>query len=160
MEKKEGRAAKQGTERLLLRLKELDGTERFAVLATECDGKPYASLVAYACTPDMKGVLFATDRRTRKYRNILRGDSVALLIDTRSSVGRVLEEGEALTITGRASVVRRGRMRDSLAGHYAVKHPSLEGFVNAPDTALVTVSIEEMVHVTRFQKVSVWKREP
>ncbi|MEI6153894.1 MAG: pyridoxamine 5'-phosphate oxidase family protein, partial [Deltaproteobacteria bacterium] len=65
------------------RLNELNRTEFFAVLATDSNGHPYTSLVAYAITPDLKKVLFATPKGTRKYKNILNSEHVALLIDNR-----------------------------------------------------------------------------
>jgi heme iron utilization protein len=141
------------------RLKVLDGIEQFAVLATEQAGHPYVSLVAYTWTEDMKRILFATDRDTRKYKNILRGGYVAFLIDNRARAGKALEQGEAFTITGRASVVRRGATRDRLTAHYIQKHPLLEEFVKSPATALVAVQVNEVIHVTQFKNVVSWKRE-
>jgi nitroimidazol reductase NimA-like FMN-containing flavoprotein (pyridoxamine 5'-phosphate oxidase superfamily) len=66
------------------RLEMLDRMEYFAVLATDDDRKPYTSLINFALTPDDKTIIFATPRATRKYRNMIKTKSVALLIDNRS----------------------------------------------------------------------------
>ena len=83
------------------RLREMNHLERFAVLASQEEGRPYASLVAYALSPDLRTVIFATPKNTRKYKNIVKVDHVALLIDNRST-DLPIAKGEAITLTGRA----------------------------------------------------------
>jgi heme iron utilization protein len=70
---------------VLERLSARDKDQLHAILATESDGQPYTSMIAYALTPDNKGIVFATPRKTRKYKNILKNNRVSLLIDTRSN---------------------------------------------------------------------------
>lgn len=139
------------------RLAALDRTERHAVLATVAGAHPFASLVAYALTPDLKGVVFATPRETGKYRNILRNASVALLIDTRSNSRRAYLKAEVVTIRGRAKPVRRGARWRELSGLLAAKHPDLAAFIAAPSTKLVLVSVERCYHVSAFQTVTEWR---
>ena len=141
------------------RLKLLDRTQAFAVLATEDVGRPYTSLIAFALSPDLTKVLFATPKTTRKYRNILKGKHVALLIDDRSRRGKALLQAEALTIVGAAAPIKRGKARDELAAIFVRKHPDLEEFIQSSTTALICVAIKECVHVSQFQTVSVWRVE-
>jgi heme iron utilization protein len=141
------------------RLRVLNKKQRHAVLATDARGHPYTSLVAFACTPDGKGVLFATPRSTRKYRNILSNCMVSLLIDTRSNADRAYTEAESVTILGKAHPVRKGLQRDNLAEIFIRKHPRLTEFVFYPETALIYVEMLHCVHVTRFQTVSEWFKE-
>ena len=75
----------KGNVSVLERLHLLNKTQKHAVLATDSDGQPYTSLIAYALTSDMKGIVFATPKDTSKYRNILKNRRVSLLIDTRSN---------------------------------------------------------------------------
>jgi hypothetical protein len=145
----------KGTAAVPERLKVLDREELFAVLATGDDGQPYTSLVAYALTPDMKKILFATPKNTRKYTNIVRSAHVALLIDTRSKRKKTLLETEAITIIGIAKPVRKGKLWDEFAETLLKKHPDLEEFLNSFTTALMVVDITQCVHVSRFQTVSV-----
>jgi hypothetical protein len=141
------------------RLKVLNRTQRQAVLATVSDEQPFTSLIAYTLTPDMKGVIFATPKDTTKYRNILKQKQVAILIDTRTKTRSDYLETEAVTIIGTARPILRGKVRSELAEIFVKKHPKLTPFVNSPTTALIFVEISHCLHVSGFQRVSVWRVE-
>ena len=49
------------------KLKELFDKQRIGVLSTQKRNRPYASLVAFVVTEDLKSFIFATPRSTRKY---------------------------------------------------------------------------------------------
>ena len=147
---------KKGIESVPERIKVLNETQYFAVLATDDNGRPYASLVAYAFTPELRKVIFATPENTRKYKNILIARHVALLIDNRSNTYTDIMNTEAITVTGTAKRVKRGKAWQELAHIYIVKHPELEEFLNAPTTALMILEVEQCVHVGKFQTISVW----
>jgi nitroimidazol reductase NimA-like FMN-containing flavoprotein (pyridoxamine 5'-phosphate oxidase superfamily) len=138
------------------RLKVLDRMEYFAVLATDDDGQPYTSLVNFALTPDCKAVIFATPRATRKYRNMIKTKSVALLIDSRSKKTKNLMGTEAVTVIGNARPLRRGKAWKAFANIYIRKHPDLAEFVYSPSTAFMVVDAIRCVHVSQFQTISVW----
>jgi nitroimidazol reductase NimA-like FMN-containing flavoprotein (pyridoxamine 5'-phosphate oxidase superfamily) len=138
------------------RLAVLDKTQKHAVLATDSAGAPYASLISYACTPEMREVIFITPKATRKYRNILKNKQVSLLIDTRSNTEKDYLGAESVTITGIAKPVRNCRKKAELAAIFIRKHPRLEEFVLSPETALISVEIIKVIHVTRFQSVTIW----
>lgn len=140
------------------RLKMLDRVERFGVLATQEEGKCYASLVAYALSPDLRTAVFATPKKTRKYRNIIKADEVALLLDNRSQDSPITR-AEAITLTGRAKPLRKGKERDRLSAFYLAKHPDLKDFVKSSTTALVALRIDQAVHVGNFQTVTLWQPE-
>jgi nitroimidazol reductase NimA-like FMN-containing flavoprotein (pyridoxamine 5'-phosphate oxidase superfamily) len=146
----------KGTAVIPERLKALDAHEHFAVLATDDNGRPYTSLVSYALMPDMKRLVFATSRKTRKYANIVHSANVALLIDNRSQKRNKLLKTEAVTIIGIAKPVRKSGFRDKLVETLLNKHPALEEFIRAPATALFVVDINQCVHVNQFQRVTVW----
>jgi nitroimidazol reductase NimA-like FMN-containing flavoprotein (pyridoxamine 5'-phosphate oxidase superfamily) len=139
---------------VIKRLKKLNSQEPHAVLATELKGNPYTSLVAYALTPDGKGIIFATPRKTRKYKNILKNKNVSLLLDNRTNTTRDYLGAEAVTILGKARAVRRGKEYATLAGILANKHPGLQDFIHSPSTALILIEIHQCIHVSRFQTVS------
>ena len=60
-------------------------SQRLAVLATHQEGQPHTSLVAFGVTPDLREIVLATPRTTRKFTNLLADDRVALLFDNRSN---------------------------------------------------------------------------
>jgi len=51
-------------------LRKLLRSQLLAVLSTQNQGQPYASLVAFASSDDLKSLYFATSRSTRKYANL------------------------------------------------------------------------------------------
>lgn len=138
------------------RLKVLDRREYFAILATDDDGQPYTSLINFALTPDCKAVIFATPRATRKYRNMIKTKSVALLIDNRSKKTKNLMGTEAVTVIGKARPLRKGKTWEAFANVYIKKHPDLAEFIHSPSTALMVVDATRCIHVSQFQTISVW----
>jgi nitroimidazol reductase NimA-like FMN-containing flavoprotein (pyridoxamine 5'-phosphate oxidase superfamily) len=147
----------RGTVSVLARLKRFDRTQRHAVLATTLNERPHASLVAFAITPDGRGLLFATPRGTTKYRNMIENNRVSLVVDNRENDGTDYLDAEAFTIFGRAREVHKKLERTALAGVLAGKHPVLREFIDAPTTALILVRIERCLHIGRFQTVTPWK---
>jgi nitroimidazol reductase NimA-like FMN-containing flavoprotein (pyridoxamine 5'-phosphate oxidase superfamily) len=140
------------------RIAVLDRKRRHAALATDAGGQPYLSLVAFALDADGAGVLFATPRGSRKYRNLRGNPRVSLLLDTRGERDRDYAAAEAVTVLGRASVLRAGSAaRRAAEGILLAKHPGLRSFVGAPTTAVVRVAIAEAIHVGGFQRVTRWR---
>ena len=159
MKKSEGSVpdrVKKGTAPVLERLNAFDKDQLHAVLATESDGQPYTSMIAYALSPDKKGVIFVTPKDTHKYKNILKNNRVSLLIDTRSNTEKDYVGAESLTILGSAIPVRKGEKWLELAGVLTRKHPNLNEIIHSPETKLIFVQISRCIHVTRFQTVSEW----
>lgn len=145
---------KEGTVDVLGRLDILNKNQPHAVLATASGDKPYTSLIAYALTPDLKGLIFATPRNTRKYRNIMKNNNVSLLIDSRSNTARDYMNAESITIIGKAYIEKKGKKKDMLAGILIRKHPRLKKFIDAPSTALILIKTIKCIHVSSFQVVS------
>jgi uncharacterized protein YhbP (UPF0306 family) len=127
-------------------------TQKLAVLSTHHKGQPYASLVVFASTEDLKQILFATTRTTRKYDNIVHDPRVALLIDSRSNLNTDIQGAIAVTATGRAEEVT-GKEKDASLKIYLSKHPHLKDFVHSPTCALLRVKVETYYMVSKFQKV-------
>jgi nitroimidazol reductase NimA-like FMN-containing flavoprotein (pyridoxamine 5'-phosphate oxidase superfamily) len=147
----------KGSVPVLKRLALLNKTEWHAVLATASGRTPYTSLVAFALTPDNKGILFATPKDSTKHRNMLQNKNVSLLIDTRSNQKKDYLHAESLTILGTVTVLRKNAGGKALATVLAKKHPGLSGFIKSPKTAVMLVKITACLHVSKFQEVSVWK---
>jgi nitroimidazol reductase NimA-like FMN-containing flavoprotein (pyridoxamine 5'-phosphate oxidase superfamily) len=127
-------------------------TQRLAVLSTQMSGRPYSNLVAFAATSDLKDILIATTRATRKYANVIAEPRVSLLIDDRSNKETDFGETSAVTVLGTAAEVQ-GQQREQYLQIYLQKHPYLMEFVCAPTCALIKVKVERFIMVTRFQEV-------
>jgi general stress protein 26 len=134
-------------------LRELFATQRLAVLATQEEGgHPYANLMAFAVSDDLKTILLVTGRSTRKYANLRQNPHVALLIDNRSHQPSDIHEAMAVTVLGEAEEVSEAE-RDRLLHTYLVKHPHLEEFASSPSSALFRVDVNRYYLVRRFQHV-------
>ena len=133
-------------------LKRLFESQQLGVLATYGEGQPYSSLVAFAATDDLRYLLFATTRATRKYANLSAESRVAILVDNRSNQDTDFHRAIAVTALGKAEEVQE-RERGSFLNLYLAKHPYLEEFVNSPTCALLKVSVDRYYMVSRFQNV-------
>lgn len=140
------------TQEVLEIIQELLTSQRLAVLSTQNQGQPYSNLVAFAVTPDLKFLLFATGRATRKYANLLADPRVSLLIDNRSNEAADFARAAALTILGQAWEMY-GADRQHLLSIYLERHQYLRDFVTSPNCALLRVKIEKFILVNRFQDV-------
>lgn len=135
------------------RLKELFSSQSLAVLATHGEGQSYGSLVAFAVTDDLKRLLFATTRATRKYANLMKNPRVAMVMDSRSNKESDFHQAIAVTATGRVKEAV-GSEKDRLTRLYLSKHPHLVDFVSSPTCALVILEVETYYLVSQFQNVT------
>ena len=129
-------------------------TQKLAVLSTHGSGQPYASLVAFVSSPDLKHLYFATARTTRKYHNLDVDPRVAMLMDSRSNLESDIHTAVAVTATGTAGEVRE-QEKDPGVRLYLSKHPYLQDFIRAESCALIRVKVETYYLVSRFQQVMV-----
>lgn len=133
-------------------LKDLFSSQRLAVLATQSETQPYGNLVAFAATHDLRHLLFATTRATRKYDNISSNPRIAMVVDNRSNQEADFHQAAAVTATG---VVKEteGSERARFQKLYLAKHPYLREFVSSPTCALLKVEVETYYIVSQFQNV-------
>ena len=135
-------------------LKNLFSSQPLAVLATQGNGQSYGNLVAFAATEDLKGLLFATDRGTRKFANITMDPRVAMVMDSRTNQKADFQRAVAVTATGIVEEVENME-RDYLLKLYLLKHPHLKKFVKSPNSALLRVKVNAYYVVKGFQNVMV-----
>lgn len=134
-------------------LKDLFSSQRLAVLATQSKQQPYGNLVAFMATRDLKHLLFATTRATRKYANILSNPRIAMVVDNRSNREDDFHQATAVTATGTVRETE-GAERNRFQKLYLSKHPYLREFVSSPTCALLKVEVERYTVVNRFQNVT------
>jgi heme iron utilization protein len=134
-------------------LRKLFSFQLLAVLGTQSQTGPYGSLVAFYATDDLKRLLFATARLTRKYDNLTKTPQVAMVIDNRSNKGEDFHEAIAVTAIGKANEVG-GQEKEHFKGLYLAKHPGLFDFLQSPDCALLKIEVETYYIVREFQQVT------
>jgi len=142
-------------EQLKQQLIQLFASQRLAVLSTQHEGQPYASLIAFAASDDLKELIFATPRSTRKFAYLQACPKVALLIDSRSNEDADIHQAIAVTVLGTAVEVPSKDVNRALE-HYLARHPHLEEFARSASTAVIRVIVETCYVVSRFQEVVEW----
>lgn len=130
-------------------LREIVSTQYFAVLNTIGQGLPHSNLVSFAATEDLKSLVFVTGRNTRKYRNVQDNHNVSLLIDNRTNRPSDTSQATAIAAIGiaREEIENRSLLRDI----FLARHPQLRHFVEAPDSAIMLVTIRKYI-VAAFDK--------
>ena len=138
--------------KLIAMIKSLFHTQNLGVLATRGKEYPYCTLVGFAGTDDLKHIIFATLRNTRKYGNIKTYPMISILIDSRSNRVDDFKDAMALTILGNAHEAE-GEERDRLSGLYLARHTHLKEFIKDPNCALMVLDVRKYIMVTHFQQV-------
>jgi len=137
------------------KVRELLTSQRLAVLCSDLAGTPYCNLVAFAATADLKTILFATTRASRKYRNLQKNSAVSLLIDNRSNDPADFHRAVAITVMGGADL--NAPAEESLKTLFLEKHPHLEPFLASPTVSLIMIPVDSYILVERFQDVKILK---
>jgi hypothetical protein len=134
-------------------LRKLFYDQLLAVLGTQSQSGPYGSLVAFYATDDLKYLLFATTRSTRKYDNLIRTPQVAMVIDNRSNKEGDFHEAIAATAIGKVKEVN-GPEKEQFKALFLAKHPGLFDFVQSPACALLKIEVGTYYIVRQFQQVT------
>ena len=134
------------------RVRKLFESQKLAVVATQTGGQPYASLVAFVTTDDLRHIFFVTARTTRKFSNLTSDSRVAVLINSSVNQESDFHDAISITVTGNAEEIKDSE-RQSILELYLSKHPYLEDFVRSPSCALIRVTARSYYMVQNFQNV-------
>lgn len=136
------------------RLTDLFSGQKLAVVSTtQPDGHPYASLVAFVASEDLKYMYFATSRATRKYGNLQKDARAAILVNNSRNQSADFYQAMAATGIGHA-VELSDDAAQAARGRYIERHPYLEDFVKSPSCALFQVTLQAYYLVENFQNVT------
>ena len=136
-------------------IKNLLESQRFAVIATKGEIEPYANLVAFISTKDLKHIIFATSKHTKKYNNLIKNSKISMLIDNRGNKPDDIKKAVVVTAIGIADELKNDL--NFYRNLYLKKHPYLEDFIKSPDTVLINLNVERFLLVDHFQNVKVIK---
>ncbi len=132
-------------------VKKLLSSQQVGALSTEYEGQPYASLIAYATSEDLKSILFATERSTRKYMNMSVNPKAAVLVDNRA---KRMDVDAAMAVTAMGSVEEvKGEDWKNLSETYLSKQPAFAGFLES--AALMRLRVENYVVVKGLKRIDV-----
>lgn len=141
------------------RIDRLFNAQLQGVLATQHQAQPYTSLMAFAHTPDLRYLIFATYRDTQKHANLLLNSAVSFLIDNRSNDPADYQHAVAISVCGRAQAIPDDE-RAAFLAIYLARHPTLRDFATSPDCALLRVAVSCYRVVSQFQAVELLAIEP
>ncbi|MCG8617272.1 MAG: pyridoxamine 5'-phosphate oxidase family protein [Desulfobacterales bacterium] len=131
-------------------LKRLFTDQKLAVLSTQKAGQPYANLVAFSFSEDLRYLYFLTPEDTRKYENLAACDRVALLIHSAANREEDFSDAMAVTALGKAETVKD---KSAHLKNFLARHPRLAEFSEKLTTVMIRIEIESFVTVNRFQNV-------
>ncbi len=140
------------TDKIRQDLKELLSSQNLAVLSTHQAGQPYASLVAFVVTEDLKHLFFVTPKTTRKFANLSADCRVAMLINSSQNQAADFHQALSVTVIGSAEEVS-GDEKKKYLQFYLARHPHLQDFAKSPTCALVRVTAQSYYLVNNFQNV-------
>lgn len=144
---------------LRARIDDLFNTQLQGVLATQQHAQPYTSLMAFAHTPDLRYLIFATYRDTQKHANLLLNSAVSFLIDNRSNDPADYQHAVAISVCGCAQAIPDDE-RAAFLAIYLARHPTLRDFATSSDCALLRVAVSCYRVVSEFQAVELLAIEP
>jgi len=133
-------------------LREMLENQLLGVLGTHHDGEPYTSLVGFAAASDLKHLLFATGRATRKHANLVADARASMLVDTRTNRPADFTEASAATAVGVVEEVSDSEQPE-FDRIFLAKHPHLESFVRSPSCVRLRLRVSVYMVVTHFQHV-------
>ena len=133
----------------------LFSSQKLAVLCTHRGDQPYASLVAFATSEDLRFIYIITPKTTRKFTNLAANPLVSLLITSSENQESDFHRAAAVTVNGSAAEISRKKGSD-LIKRYLDKHPYLEDFARSPSCALVEIKVKSYFLVRNFQNVMEW----
>jgi heme iron utilization protein len=149
----EAGATMEKSEQFRIRLRELFSEQALAALATHQAGQPYANLVAFQASDDLRYIYFVTPKTTRKFANLTADNRVAVMVNNSMNRDSDFHRAISVTAVGRATEVQ-GVDKEAALVKYLNKHGHLEDFAKAPTSALIRVTVETYYMVTNFQTVT------
>jgi len=140
------------TEEIQSRLRDLCNSQKLAVVSTQSGGQPYASLVAFVASEDLRQIFFVTARTTRKFAYLTKDSRVAVLINSSTNEESDFHDAISITVIGTAEEIRDPEKKNILV-RYLSKHPYLEDFAHSPSCAVIKVTAKSYYMVRNFQNV-------
>ncbi|MCX8031666.1 MAG: pyridoxamine 5'-phosphate oxidase family protein [Thermodesulfovibrionales bacterium] len=136
-------------------IKDLFSEQRFAILSTCNNGAPYANIIAFICSDDLKEIIFVTPRLTKKFSNLVANPQASILVDNRSNTDADFYNTIAITVLGKTDIIEKAIDKEKYSSKYISKYPHLKNFIYAPDSAIVKLKVERYIIVSNFQNISV-----
>jgi len=127
---------------LIDKMKTLVREKDTCVLATVSGGRPHCSLMSYIVDPECREIFMVTNRRTKKYRNLMENPWVSLMIDTREEDRNLaIGQKKALTVSGVFEKVDPARKK-VIRAQFLARHPELRELVDDPEAEIIASRVQ------------------
>ncbi len=136
-------------------LADLLGSQVTGVLATEKDHQPYANLVAFSFSDDLRRIIFATPRNTAKYRNLVENPLVSLIIDSRRNDPYDFSGSIAITALGHSRELA-GDMKIETLRNHSERLPGLSDFLKLASIAVFEIEVHRYIIANGLDATSVF----
>lgn len=127
--------------------------QQLGVLATQQKKNPYTSLIAFACSEDMRHIVFATLKMTRKFENMMSNSNVSFFIDNRSNKPADFKKAIGVTAVGSVRQIRKSN-NSKFMKLFLNKYSHLESFLASKSCAFLCIDVQSYYVVERFQNVT------
>lgn len=125
------------------------------VLATENEHQPYANLVAFSFSDDLRRIFFATPRNTSKYHNLVENPLVSIIIDSRRNDPYDFSGSIAITALGHSRELDGDVKIEKLRNH-SERLPGLSDFLKVSSIALFEIEVHRYIIANGLDATSVF----
>ncbi len=125
------------------------------VLATEKEHRPYANLVAFSYTDDLKRIIFVTPTDTTKYRNLSVNPRVSMIVDVRKNDPADFSGSMAVTVLGQAREIIGDEKAELMPSH-SERLPGLSGFIDSHAIALFQIEVDVYILAQGLTEISLF----
>lgn len=145
-------------ESISTRIRELYTEKRFGVFSSIWRNQSHQTLVCFVVTEDLKFVLFATPRESRKFINSQLFEKVSFFVDSTHNDPTDLTKAITVAAVGKAYSGDKlsENKKDEFLKLYLKKHPYQEQFISSPSTQFVLLEVDHYQFVQNFQTVIEW----
>lgn len=127
---------------MLEEIKRLIKAKDICVLATVSDGAPHCSLMNYVTDDHCNEIYMATQKTTKKYKNITENKSVSILVDTREEhPGPHRTDVKAITVTGVFQEIRDDEKKSSVKSKLLERHPYMDEILDKEDSEIFCIKV-------------------
>lgn len=119
----------------------------FCVLSTCKDNLTNSSLMLYLSDEDGTRLYMVTLKGSMKYFNMEENPEISLLIDTREHMLEPKAQVKALTVYGRATIIRDKNRGLEIIEKLVERHPSLRALAEMEEASVVQVDVRSFLYL-------------
>jgi len=125
------------------------------VLATEKEHQPYANLIAFSFSDDLKRIIFATPINTTKYSNLKKNPKVSIVIDSRKNDSADFSGSTVVTALG-VSRELAGEIKIEMLRNHSSRLPGLVDLLKKDSISIFEIEIHKYIITNGLDSTTVF----